>query len=328
MDQRWISEELVARGFAVVRASGLAPEEAARAPWGFAEQLLGERPILVERQPIKAVPEGRSFASSARAAPLHTDSQAFAGAPPSVQIMACVRAAARGGACLLLDTWPLLSSIQRADPELYRALFTVVRRIPFVFGDFIGPTVSLRDGALVFTHAPVPPPGDVIAARLGHFIEAASPLEIDVAPTEILVVDNRRMLHGRRPFEGGPREFVRLLVWLSSPIASPPRAFSELAAQVAEAAAGRLSGAPLALRRRLGLAAPPTPEARRRLGLILEMLRGAPPGVLAARAGLPEPLLYRLRDVALAAAEEALAGDIEAADEAALAEAGARIRGA
>ncbi|WP_437758166.1 TauD/TfdA family dioxygenase [Sorangium sp. So ce1389] len=323
-------DELSARGFSVIRsgdAAALAPEEAERAPWAFAERLLGERPLLVERQPIKAVPGGRSFAASSMAAPLHTDSQSFAGAPPAVQIMACVRPAERGGGCLLLDGWALLSTIERADPELFHPLFTVYRRIPFVFGDFFGPTVSLRGGALSFTHAPVVPPGDVLAARLARFVEASrrEVVELSLDAGDILVVDNRRMLHGRRAFEGGAREFVRLLVWTEAQLPSPP-AYRALAAQVAEAASRRLAAAPPATRRRLGLAAASPPaEARRRLGLVLEMLRGVPPGVLAARERIPEPQLYLLRDAALAAAEEALAGDAEGADDGALAEAIARM---
>ncbi|WP_437946107.1 hypothetical protein WME98_35620 [Sorangium sp. So ce296] len=80
----------------------------------------------------------------------------------------------------------------------------------------------------------------------------------------------------RRAFEGGARELVRLLVWMAAPLPSPP-AYRALAAQVAEAASRRLAGAP----------APP--EARRRLGAILEMVRGVPPRVLAARERIPEP---------------------------------------
>ncbi|AUX30260.1 MULTISPECIES: TauD/TfdA family dioxygenase [Sorangium] len=341
MSERWIwpgaergparlLDELAGRGFSVLRGdASLAPEEAARAPWSFAERLLGSRPRLVERQPIKAVPGGRSFAASSAAAPLHTDSQSFAGAPPAVQIMACVRPAERGGACLLLDGWALLAAIERADPELFRALFTVHRRIPFVFGDVFGPTVSLRDGALALTHAPVAPPGDAIAARLARFVEASrrEVIELALGPGDVLVVDNRRMLHGRRAFEGGARELVRLLVWLDAPLPSPP-AYRALAAQVAEAASRRLAGAPESTRRRLGLGAPAPPAARRRLGVVLEMLRGVPPGVLAARERIPEPELYRLRDAALAAAEAALAAGAEGAegaDDGALAEAMARM---
>jgi gamma-butyrobetaine dioxygenase len=264
-----LRRDLAGRGFALLPAGlpGLGPEEAARAPWIFAERLLGERPRLVERQPIKAVPGGRSFASSSGPTPLHTDSQAFAGAPPAVQVMACVRPAGQGGACVLADTRALLDRLAASDPDLHHLLFSAPRRIPFVFGDVHGPTVTRRAGALVFTHSPVVLPGDPVAARLAPWIEAAPRIEVSPAAGEILVVDNHRMLHGRHGFAGTGREFVRLLVW-TAPADEPPSA--------------------------------------RRLGVVLEMLRGVPPGVLAAREGIPEPDLYRMRDAALAAAEEAL----------------------
>jgi hypothetical protein len=304
-----LRDDLAVRGFAVVRAGGpgLAPEDAVRSPWAFAEALLGERPRLLERQPIKAVPGGRSFASAAGPAPLHTDSQTFAGAPPSLQIMACVRPAAQGGACLLADAWALLDRIEAGDPDLYRLLFEAPRRIPFVFGDAFGATAALRGGALVFTQAPVVSPGDAVAARLAPWIDAAPRIEIPLRAGEILLADNHRMLHGRRGFDGSARELVRLLVW-TAPAGSPPRRHLERAEAAAKALAGRLAAASDAVRRRFGLGAPLPPAADRRLSVVLEMLRGVPPGVLAARERIAEPELYRMRDAALAAAAGALAG--------------------
>jgi hypothetical protein len=301
-----LRREIAAQGFTVIRADAaeIAPEEAARAPWIYAERLLGERPRMVERQPIKAVAGGRSFASSGGPAPLHTDSQIFAGAPPGLQVMACVRASDRGGEHLLVDGWALLDRIRASDPALYRLLFEAPRRIPFVFGDVFGPTAALRGGFFAITHAPVAPPGDAVAARLAPWIDAAPRIEFRTAAGEILVADNHRMLHGRRAFEGMGREYTRLLVWTSNEIAVHPehRAF---AASVAAAAGAQLAGESDAVRRRLGFATPL--PAERRLAVVMEMLRGVPPGVLAAREKIPEPELYRMRDVALAAAAGALA---------------------
>jgi hypothetical protein len=73
--------------------------------------------------------------------------------------------------------------------------------------------------------------------------------------------------------------------------------------------APRLLGAPDAVRRRLGLAPTPPSLASTRLAVVLEMLRGVPPGRIAARDGIPEPELYRMRDAALAAATGALAAE-------------------
>ncbi|MFT3774227.1 MAG: TauD/TfdA family dioxygenase [Minicystis sp.] len=310
-----IRSEIAARGLTLIRADvpELSPAEAARAPWDYAARLLGERPRMVERQPIKAVPGGRSFASSAGPAPLHTDSQLHAGAPPSLQVMACVRPADRGGEHVLVDGWALLDRIRAGDPDLYRALFEIPRRIPFVFGDVFGPTVALRGGFLALTHAPFLPPDDAIAARLAPWIEASPRIELTTAAGEILVADNHRMLHGRRGFDGGAREYVRLLVWSSNEIATHPehRAY---AARVAASVSTQLAGAPEAVRRRLGLTLPP--PAERRLAIVLEMLRGVPPGVLAVREQIPEPELYRMRDAAIAAAEGALgAGPLPGSDD-------------
>jgi hypothetical protein len=304
---------LTERGLAVVRAAdvGLAIEDAARTPWAFAERLLGERPCLVERQPIKPVPGGRSFASNSAPTPLHTDSQMFAGAPPGVQVMACVGAAERGGEHLFVDGWALIAAVRARDPELHRLLLEAPRRIPFVFGDVFGPTVARRGGAVAFTHSPMAPRGDGIAERLAPFVDAAPRIELRTAPGEILVADNHRMLHGRRGFVGGAREYTRLLVWLTtSP--PPPADLHAHAARVAAATTARLAGAPPAVLRRLGLL-PSAPD--RGLGVVLEMLRGVPPGVLARREGIPEPELYRMRDAALAAAEAALGGALPAGDD-------------
>lgn len=299
---------VAAAGYAVVRADvpDLQPEEAARAPWAFAERLLGERPRMVERQPIKAVPGGRSFAAGNGPTPLHTDSQIHGGAPAGVQILACAQPSARGGEHLLLDGFALLDRVRSADPELYRLLFEAPRRIPFVFGDVYGPTVAQRGGFLAFTHSPVTRRDDPVAVRLARFVDAAQPIELRTEAGEILVADNHRMLHGRRAFEGMERSYVRLLAWLGAGFAAPAEHAAH-AARVAAAAAARLARAPEGVRRRLGISASSGGEAR--LAVVLEMLRGTPPGVLAAREQIPEPTLYRMREAALAAAEAALSGE-------------------
>src|SRR4051812_27801311 len=56
-------------------------ESAAASPFAFAMRLLGVEPLLVERQPIRPIDGGRSFASTRADTPLHTDSQMFLGAP-------------------------------------------------------------------------------------------------------------------------------------------------------------------------------------------------------------------------------------------------------
>jgi gamma-butyrobetaine dioxygenase len=304
--------ELAACGIAWIRGPHLV-EAAGREPWEAAAQLLGERPEQVERQPIRPVPHGRSLASGAMAAPFHTDSQTLLGVPPHVQVMACRRAAAAGGESLYLDTWPLLATIEDEAPALFACLFDVPRRFPFYFGDFFGPTVSLRGGSLVLTHTAFPEPGDGVAAALRPFIESAAAIEVRAEPGDILVAHNHRLLHGRRAFDG-QREFTRLLVWRREALPSPEvwRRLAHLAAAESKAV---LQGAPSAVGERFGLADEPDPLARRRLGIVLDLLRGVPAGVLSAREGVPEPELYRWRSAALSAGLTALAAEPDHADD-------------
>jgi hypothetical protein len=290
---------LAARGYARVVLGDVA-REAALAPWPFVERLLGAAPRMVERQPIRAVPGGRSFASSQGYTPLHTDSQLFLGAPPDVQVMVCARAADSGGESLLFDGWALLDAVAREDPALHRALFDLPRRIPFVFGDVFGPTVALRGGALALTHSPMALPADPVHAAVCARLRG--PTTLPVARGEVLVLDNRRMLHGRNAFDDTRREFVRLLAWMPAPLGAHP-GHTARASQVARAAP---SSDP-AVRARFGLAPMPDAEAARRMRVVTAMLQGVAPGALAAREGVAEAVLYQWRDAALSAAAQALA---------------------
>lgn len=242
--------------------------------------------VMVERQPIRPVAEGRSFASSTGAAPWHTDSQLFAGSPPHLQVIGCVRPASRGGATRLVDSREILACVEREDPALYAELFRTRRTARFVFGDVEATTVSLAGGSVVFTHPPRAE--DPIGLSLAPYVPRATMTELSLSAGDLLVVDNHRMLHGRTAFEDPERELQRLLIWLDRPITSDP----EL---VARAAVGT---PPARLADREVEADPRDPAL---LAIVDEMVRGEPPGVLAARHGIPEAHLYVLRDRAFAA---------------------------
>jgi hypothetical protein len=278
--------ELAATGLAWIHAPGLV-EAAERDPWAAAARILGERPELVERQPIRALPGGRSFSSGTMAAPFHSDSQMCLGVPAQVQLMACRRPAASGGESLYLDTWLLLERIEREAPDLFAHLFETSRCIPFVFGEVFGPTVSLRGGSLVFTHSAIPEEGDAVARDLRSFVESAPPIEVRAEAGDVVAIHNHRLLHGRRAFSDPAREFLRLLVWRPGPFPAP----DAWHARASRAAAG---------------GEPSDPAARHRLSVVLELLRGVPAGVLSKREAVPEPQLYRWRDEALASALVAL----------------------
>jgi len=269
-------DRLGPRGWDLLRGV-FAFDEANRDPWGFAERVLGEPPALVERQPIRPIPDGRSFASGKMATPFHTDSQLALGVPPAIQLMLCVRPAARGGESLFLDTWPLLETVAREDAALHDALFDVPRRLPFLFGDVLGPTVSRRGGHVVFTHSALAT--DPLAGRLAPFLATAPVSEVRPEAGDLLVANNHRLLHGRRAFDDPRREFVRLLVYTKAPLAVP----AELASKARDVEPER-TARDLSPRERL---------------VVTEMLRGTPPGLLSHRERVPEADLYRWRDSVL-----------------------------
>jgi hypothetical protein len=206
------------------------------------------------------------------------------GVPASAQVLVCARPAAAGGESTLLDGWGLLRSIGGRDPGLHARLFDERRTIPFYFGDFDGRTLSLRRRHLFFTHSPVVRATDPLAELLRPHLESAPQAVLRVEAGDVLVVNNHRVLHGRLPFEDTSREMVRLLVWLEAPWRAP--------ADLASRAHAEETGA--------------DPAASRRLAVVLEMLRGAPPGLLAAREKLPEATLYRWREEALRGAAQAI----------------------
>jgi hypothetical protein len=229
------------------------------------------------------------------AAPFHTDSQTLLGVPPHVQVMACGASSETGGENLYLDAWALLARVERDDPELGVALFRTVRRFPFVFGDVLGPTVSVRGGSLVFTHTARPLPEDTVAAGLRPFLETEPVIEVRAAPGDLVVIHNHRVLHGRRAFDDARRSFTRLLIWRARPFSAPSAWRARAEVEGKEADAGDWSEAAGG-------------DRGQRLAVVLELLRGVPPGVISAREGVTEAEIYRWRDAVLRAGVASLSG--------------------
>ena len=240
------------RGFAWVRAPELA-EAAPREPWACAERLLGERAVLLERQPIRAVPGGRSFSSGGMAAPFHTDSQTLLGVPPHVQVMACRAAAAGGGENLYLDTWALLARLEREDPDLLARLFTTARRLPVrvrrrLRADGLDPRRQPR----LHAHRPARCPTTPWPRGCGRTLDSEPVIEVRAAAGDLVVIHNHRLLHGRRAFEDERRCLHAPPGLAGEAWPAPPR-WLVRAEAAAAALRDRLRGAPSAVREAYGL---------------------------------------------------------------------------
>jgi hypothetical protein len=203
--------------------------------------------------------------------------------------MMCVRPAARGGETLLADGFALGARALGHDPDFARRLFDEPRRIPFYFGDVVGRTIARWRDRVAFTHSPILPTTD-LATRVRSAVDAAPIVELRPRAGDVLVVDNHRMLHGRRAFEDdarAPREFVRLLVWLARPLAVDDAIAKRARDANAEDTTARDANAPAHAR--------DAPSARA-AAVVDALLRGVAPGVLSARERVSESELYRWRD--------------------------------
>lgn len=301
--QQAIVEAIARRGFVVIELEDELVHRLAQ-PWRLVLGLLGRAPMLTEVQPIHPIAGGRSFASAAGEAPLHTDSQLWLGRPPDLQVTACLRPASHGGQSVLVDAFALADDLERRDPELLRALLGDLRRMPFVFGAVFGATLARRSGRYVVTHSPRAVAGDALAEPLAAAIARAPHEVVQLGRGQVLLVDNHRMLHGRTAFEDPTRELLRVLAWLATPLGARPR-WADAADAIADRLAGALVDETEIVRRAFG--APCAEPAPLDLA-VLEVACGAPPGAVAQRAGVAEAALYRHRD-ALFATGRATNGD-------------------
>lgn len=282
---------LASEGWAIVDLAERARAQLVQ-PWLLVDGLLGLGPQLTEVQPIRPVPHACLFAASTGVAPLHTDSQQWRGRPPDLQLTACLRPSADGGESVLVDGFAIAERVRSESPSVYDALLRQPRCMPFVFGPVFGPTLARRADRYVFTHTPRPVVGDPIAAALLAVVRDHPATVVRIERDQALLVDNHRMLHGRRAFADPDRELLRVLAWLDRPLGARPvwadvadRVHTELAAALADRSDG--------VRRAFGL---DTSQLSPLDAAVMAMLSGAPPGALARRLGVPEAALYRHRD--------------------------------
>lgn len=167
---------------------------------------------------VVSKPDPNNLAYTAVTLPLHTDlpNQEV---PPGFQFLHCLANEAEGGGSLFADGYAIADDLRSKDPEAFRLLSEIA--IPFRFHD--------RD-ADIRTHAPVitlDRAGKVSEIRWNAHIAATFDMSADIMPAyyrayrafmamtrdpayqitfklkagEMIVFDNRRVLHGRESFD-------------------------------------------------------------------------------------------------------------------------------
>jgi gamma-butyrobetaine dioxygenase/trimethyllysine dioxygenase len=148
---------------------------------------------------------------------LHTD-QPFLDVPPRFQLLHAIRPAPRGGESLLADASEAARWLEATDAHAFELLTTVPVRFHRKQKAFeklhVGPILERRGERILvrasyFTMAPHRLPFAKMEAFyrayrtfFRHIAEPRHHLRFLLGPGEILFYDNRRMLHGRTPFEG------------------------------------------------------------------------------------------------------------------------------
>ena len=187
-------------------------------------EFLGVVPERFECMQVTPVQGSRSIVTSSRDGRLHVDAHPLLS--PTVVIMSCYQQAQHGGQTLLADSWAVLSKIAITEPDLYPQLFRAFRKFQYPGRSTYAPTFSIRAGSLACHHATFPQPADEVGIRFQAQVDSAPVIEFKLGVNELYIIDNRRMLHGRRPFKGS-RHLQRLQAWLPTTFPAPPQFVSD-----------------------------------------------------------------------------------------------------
>lgn len=163
-------------------------------------------------------PDPNNLAYTAEALPLHTDlpNQAL---PPGFQFLHCLAGSAQGGRSVFADGFALAGTLRETDPDAFDRLARTA--IPFRFHDGacdirsrasvigLGPSGALREirwnahiaGVCDLPTAEIEPWYRAYRRFMALTRDAAFRIELQLAPGEMAVFDNRRVLHGRTAFD-------------------------------------------------------------------------------------------------------------------------------
>lgn len=171
----------------------------------------------------------KTFSEDVGEAAMHTDSQ-FIEYPEDKFLLSCVRADDFGkGTSELIDGWALDDIVKKAGSHLHRTLhMDFPFRVPTVFTERMSDNYPeivwgpiLETGRIRFRYDTILSALDlpnidiskeqhVSLEWFSHIIDNIPRIQHHLLPGEIMIVDNRRMLHARTDFDNRERLLVRV----------------------------------------------------------------------------------------------------------------------
>jgi gamma-butyrobetaine dioxygenase len=175
---------------------------------------------------VRYKPDPENLADSDLALAVHTDNP-YRHQVPEVQLLHCLESDIAGGDSQLVDGFHAAERLRRESPEHFETLTTVPVRFRYETSDVIleneAPLILLdplgRLKTIRFNNRSIAPLG-VPAAKVLPFYEAyrafhrllTSPqmmLQFRLGPGDLVIMDNRRVLHGRSAYSSTGRRHLR-----------------------------------------------------------------------------------------------------------------------
>ena len=175
---------------------------------------------------VETMPDPNNLAYTSEALPLHTDlpNQEL---PPGFQLLHCERNGAEGGGSTFMDAFNVAEEVRKADPDAFHLLSSIP--VPYRFTDrttdirIHRPVINLDERGRVHdvrynAHlmAALDMPAETMVAYYSAFRlfmaetrKAHHLVTLKLAPGDMAVFDNRRIMHGRTAFD--PQSGHRLL---------------------------------------------------------------------------------------------------------------------
>lgn len=216
------ADVLARRGWVVVRGPWDVPTHAQAlrfaGRFGLPSSRDGGRPVWE----VRPRPLGGTFSQRSGPVPLHTDAQ-YHQDPEDLVCLFAVRPAADGGHSLVLPAGEALTELRRR-PDGARAEAALRRPIwswstPAVFAGAPSRTVACPPAPVFAGDAVRWRPDNLVQVReaaataFTEALAAAGPAEVRLTPGDVLLVDNRRALHGRTSFTDPRRLMFRVRLW-------------------------------------------------------------------------------------------------------------------